>query len=565
MFASVLPSKKPGGRVFIGFPTMQTTGAGLHISAPSLIPTVEREAIDLNAQCVKTWNIELLRCAGIIVRLAYANEVAELGDKMRRSAKAGKVTLEEVSKFMPEALHILKTFSFVDSTPSRSVRQIIEEPFWISYKNADMEVVSSQGVISASKVRIHDKEVCKFLDGIPVIPTELKESPLIQRLHEFGLISHIRVDDIRGELTRNALSKEQAIDFISWVTKKSLCQELSHTSCVSLLEAAVATVWDGNSGQVITLGSVKNFLQRNKIPPSVPIPPTTIPSEFTAKCKTAELQALGWEPLEILPWLRFLISFPPPDERDGNRNVFKNHVFAASVLAVLSKSWEGISAANREEIVNLAQNAAIMPTKMGMKKPGESYFRRVKLFDDLPTLDPSCSVLKEKFLTALGVRKTVELETIFARLLNSGGAGGKGWSHVELIKYLASVGSDIHDADMKKLSESKICPAEAGPNDAQSSEATTQLYKVDELFEPKDSLRLLGLRCLRWPGPPGSYMPNSAEGRFLTALGLRPFPDVPELVDMMCSTDQGKRVAAGCWAKYPQFLSPQQQHIPLSS
>lgn len=39
VFASVLPGKKPGGRIFIGFPTFQTTGAGLHLSAPSVIPT----------------------------------------------------------------------------------------------------------------------------------------------------------------------------------------------------------------------------------------------------------------------------------------------------------------------------------------------------------------------------------------------------------------------------------------------------------------------------------------------------------------------------------------------
>jgi hypothetical protein len=63
LFASVLPSKS--GRIFIGFPTAQTTGLLCHISAPSVIPTVERESIDLNARHVKTWNTELLRVAGI--------------------------------------------------------------------------------------------------------------------------------------------------------------------------------------------------------------------------------------------------------------------------------------------------------------------------------------------------------------------------------------------------------------------------------------------------------------------------------------------------------------------
>src|SRR5699024_2766419 len=50
VLASILPSKT--GRVFIGFPTQQTTGLNAHISAPSVIPTVERESIDLNTRYI---------------------------------------------------------------------------------------------------------------------------------------------------------------------------------------------------------------------------------------------------------------------------------------------------------------------------------------------------------------------------------------------------------------------------------------------------------------------------------------------------------------------------------
>jgi hypothetical protein len=64
---------------------------------------------------------------------------------------------------------------------------------------------------------------------------------------------------------------------------------------------------------------------------------------------------------------------------------------------------------------------------------------------------------------------------------------------------------------------------------------------VSELFEPKDALRGLGLPLIQWPGPPGSYRPGSAEGRFLSLLGLRAFPSVPELVEMMASDDIGLR------------------------
>jgi hypothetical protein len=43
IFENVIPSKS--GRIFIGFPTHQTTGINAHIAAHSVIPTVERENI----------------------------------------------------------------------------------------------------------------------------------------------------------------------------------------------------------------------------------------------------------------------------------------------------------------------------------------------------------------------------------------------------------------------------------------------------------------------------------------------------------------------------------------
>lgn len=62
VLASILPTKS--GRVFIGFPTQQTTGLNAHVSAPSVIPTVERESIDLNTRYISKWNLEMLRAVG---------------------------------------------------------------------------------------------------------------------------------------------------------------------------------------------------------------------------------------------------------------------------------------------------------------------------------------------------------------------------------------------------------------------------------------------------------------------------------------------------------------------
>ncbi|KAK1760967.1 hypothetical protein QBC47DRAFT_368715, partial [Echria macrotheca] len=567
VFSAVLPSKKPGGRIFIGFPTTQTTGAGMHISAPSVIPTVEREAIDLNARWVRTWNTEMLRVAGIMSRLAFSNEMADLSDKLKRlsaarSPQKGPVpNPEDVEKCVPEALHILKTYSFTDSTPSGQVGQIIEEAFWVAHKHASIEVYSSRGVLSTTKVRISSEEVGKFVSGIPVILKEMKDAHFIQKLISFALVKDITVDDIYQELGSKALDKDQLHHFISWAAKSAVSGELDPPSKDRLFEVAVATISDGgDSGDIIALGSIKNYIGSN-IPPALPVPPTTLPYIFTAKIPNVELRALGWEQLEIVPWLRFLVE--TASSKDDDQNLTKSPKFAVQILAVLSKNWDSLSVPNRSSVVSVLQNITVMPTKVGMKKPGEAFFQSVKLFDDLPTIQ-GCNTLKDKFLVALGVRKTVDLETIFSRLLNPAPTGGetrhRQWSHMELIKYLASVKDDIPAADMKKLMESPLCPAEAGPRGMESTKGTERRYKVSELYEPKDAHRDLKLPILQWPGPPGSFRNTSAEARFLHTLGLRQHPSVPELVDMMASSDTSLRQNAMVYFianhqlnKYAQF------------
>ncbi len=58
-----------------------------------------------------------------------------------------------VARFVPEALHILKTYSFRDSFTGGHVAQIIEEAFWMAYKRPSIEVYSSRGVLPTTKVR----------------------------------------------------------------------------------------------------------------------------------------------------------------------------------------------------------------------------------------------------------------------------------------------------------------------------------------------------------------------------------------------------------------------------
>jgi len=63
------------GRIFIGFRTSQTTGLAAHLSAP-FVPTVEREAMDLQDVTLKVFNTELLEFAGILMRLTLEHTMS---------------------------------------------------------------------------------------------------------------------------------------------------------------------------------------------------------------------------------------------------------------------------------------------------------------------------------------------------------------------------------------------------------------------------------------------------------------------------------------------------------
>ncbi len=58
----------------------------------------------------------MLRAAGIMTRLAFSNDMSELDAKLKRSveptSKNSTPSAQVVSKFVPEALHILKTYTF---------------------------------------------------------------------------------------------------------------------------------------------------------------------------------------------------------------------------------------------------------------------------------------------------------------------------------------------------------------------------------------------------------------------------------------------------------------------
>ena len=520
VFASVLPSKT--GRIFIGFPTHQTTGLAAHISAPSVIPTVERESIDLNARYVRSWNQEMLRAAGIVCRIAWSEELEMMKMELSRvmqGEKRSKVSQADIKKVIPSAVHVLNSFTYKESTPSSQVGTLLEEAFWTCNKTTSIEILSSRGVLPSQHVRLA-ADGLSFVEGIPVVPPALLDQApgFVKKLVDNGIIVDVTTADIKSELENRALNAKQLSEFLKWLVNKLRDENIDSTIARSLLSVTVANDDQDGNNKLIQLGQVKYYINPSKISLSLPVPSTTIPFKFIQPFDGKHLGMLGWEDLHIVPWVRFLLD--RQTLKGEEQSMEHNPALAGQVLLVISKQWNGLSQSSKATIVDLLSSRAVIPTKLGLRKAADAYFPSVKLFEDLPVVTVNIAV-KEGFLTALGVRKTIELTLVFERLLNvkQSDKSTPAWSHVELIKYLASVRDDIPKDDIKKLQDTPICSAE--------NDSTGQRYKVTELFEPKDELRPLGVRLLQWPG---IYRSRSAEGIFLSSLGLRNYPSASELI-----------------------------------
>lgn len=491
----------------------------------------------MNNRFIRVWNVELLRVAGIVARVSWGNETSELRAKLSQVLKtAGRkqVVKDDIMAVLPETLYLHNTFTWNESTPSSEVGTLMEEAFWTCNQKTTIATLSTQGVLPSSQVRIAPEDF-GFVEGIPFLPEALAGVGIIKKLIDYGVITEVTISDIKSELEGKAMNAAQLRRFLEWLGHKAKINEIDGVMIRSLLDVAIANDDEDDSGRVIVLAEMKNFLNVSRIPPEMPIPPNTIPFKFTKKISKPELEMLGLEDLHLVPWLRWLI------ENTGGRgdlsteqDITVSAAFASSVLPIISKQWDGLSQSSKSTVVELLTPRTVIPTKMGMKKPAESYFPSVKLFDDLPVVVGLHSV-KDKLLVALQVRKTIDIGVVFDRLMDLTPSTApnktqipvsvRKWNHVDLIKYLASVQSDIPAADIKRLRTMKICPAET-----EALQPSAERYQASELFEPDQALRRLKLRTMHWPG---IYRPESQEGRFLKVLGLRPYPSYTDLIQIM--------------------------------
>ncbi|KAG7090828.1 hypothetical protein E1B28_009910 [Marasmius oreades] len=517
------------GRIFIGHATAQTTGLGGHMSS-RFIPTVERESIDLMDRNVAIWNRELLYVGGIVARAVYELELNDIKMLWEGGTSTSQPIDIELQKWLTSrAIHALKFFTFHQSTPSPDISSLLEAGFFSCSPAKTFSIVSSLGIRDAYQTRMPDPSFT-FLKNLPVLPHELltEARPIVTSLQNRGLVRAICFEDVLNELRGRPLPEEEMASCLEWWTS---IKDSSPTVLTSLLESALLITGSPGSKaeRIIPLSIVQTFFNPRSglgIPLDGPLPPHLLPVSLSKKFTPEQLNLhFQWKELSVLDWLQHVCIVPCSVEFD----IRLSPPWAEKVLGVIVRAWPSASTQIKTQIISLLNSLPCIPTCNGMKKPEEAYFASADIFHDLPVVTlPSGAVIKgpmERVLTALNVRKHIDLQLVFDRMVRT-----REWTIAELVRYLVSVRDTLTTKEIDKLKETVAFTAEGGKTD--------KLYQARQLYEPLDIFRQLGYPVMDW-GKKAKWRNGSDEAKFLFEIGLRRHPPLHHLIDI-CSTAEDK-------------------------
>lgn len=382
------------------------------------------------------WNKELLYVGGVLCRAAYEVEIGHVRDLWAAAQEGSLTPLDPTlrSDFTARSFHILRFFTFRETTPQSEVRAALERAFFRCSMKL-FPIMSTVGIRDASEVVMPDPAFAGFLKETPFLPNALVPKPgensMINTLRQGpGWLKEIRPENVIQELDRRPLNEEEMVACLRWwtdLTKNSTpAQNIDITGLrPRLLEVAILKIGSSSSGQekILPLSLVKRFLMTKgitaHIPLDGPLPDDLLPISVSQKFKAEELKtALRWQELTIITWLTYIVD-SKVTSGDPTHDITMSAPWSEKVFSIISRAWGSFSRVETELVVSLLKDRSCVPTSGGMQKPTDAYFASTNVFKDLPMVAfPSGVAVKghlEQVLLAVGVRKHVDIQIVFDR------------------------------------------------------------------------------------------------------------------------------------------------------
>lgn len=496
---------------------------------------------------VSVWNKELLHLGGYLSRVAYETELANISRLYTAALQTASSPMSGpdanlTSWLQARCLHALKFFTFRPSTPSADVSLVMQSAFFAA--SDVFNIFSTSGVKPASDVRIRSPEMEKFVKALPVLPKEIQDgaTDIISVLQGKNMIRQITFDDIISEMRGRCFEEDEMLECIKWrvgLPRQPAFDAHFREQFVGAGVFRVASREGSTDGErIVPLVAISTYISPSGLVPTEgPYPSTTLPLKFSTirgVSLTTYNDLFGWTAFSINDWVAYLSASSPAEAPSIENGITTSPLFAEKALIAVAKGWNNISRSNQEDIVRRLSPLPCIPTQLGLKLPSESYFSAVHVFSDLPIVSFSTSsgalagrmkTPMENLLSTLGVRKHVDLQVVFNRMIKTGD-----WTIPQLVKYLASVRDTLSIDEIERLKQTAAFSREGdavqdlSKSDTASSSVTngapngaTKLaprrprFKIGDLFEPTDAMRQLKLPILDWGDNP-KWHPNNAEG-----------------------------------------------------
>lgn len=579
---------KGGGRIFAGFRTSQTTGLGVHVMAP-FIPTVEREAINLQNPFLRQYNTDLLEFCGIVTRLYLEHNMMLLeseiyrdqiekglleNNSIHKSSMHGLVDImktglmkatsndstddvdsdpftasdsQELSTPETQALLLMQAFCPKRSKPDPDVGTLLLKGFTRCIADEAPPVLTLSGFVRGNEAALPS-------DGIEsLVRKNVVRLVIYESAKDFFLNSRCRylnLDDLSTAVTREILQENKMVLFMKWWAKFSSAGTQDRLS--SLMDHIRFQVPSSNheGGHVRYAGDLSFYVDSDSpmANENLPLPESVIPKCLQEKLGLATLKQSSlrpwFSPLPVEIWVKFIgrhqcmTDGKPEDEylrlqvlRTLSKEFCRRKSEDQSVFGSICNSVLAEQRCIPFDSSEPSMHTTEMPYKL------YSYSAEVRPFYEIGSfLKASYSLegagVSEDFLLALGVQRSVSLRFLFSRL------DYLRWSDDPkiLVEYLLA--SKLNDSDWKILRTARYLPCE--------NDMSSKRFMPSDLCLPDPELRIFPfVRLLQWVSEE-TISTTSPVGIFLLKSGVQCLPPLESVLEYISNEVTDERIRMRC-------------------
>lgn len=463
-----------------------------------------------------------------------------------------------LSREEEEAILLMRCFCPEQSTPSAVVGSVIADGFVRCMPKLPPPVLTRSGVVRSTEARLPYKGMEAFVTKNVVRSIMFKNAE--KYMVHVAPCTKLQPVDLESFLKDNPLTEEQLVRLMKWWTVYCRNERATVVFGPAIKQAITyfpskqprdaqndvrrnTTAADSNSDERIHLRSFEFYHDRRVIGDQLPLPSNVLPRHIQ--------QLVGQRLLEdrpLAPWFRqipfrrwaeFICQHAcMADGRMQDANV------RLEVLTALSKHYMSRTEEQRIFLGTLLSealaNMKCIPVEThdsGPKRTGcppDVYLSsaQIAIFEGLGSFEKVSPELEsagvsDRFLLAIGVRKTISIDFLFTQLDNLK------WSSnpKPLISYLQS--ASLTKQDLEKLKTVQYLP---------EAKDKSRMYAPSEIFLPDPELKIFPfVKVLQWPATE-HLNEHSAEGMFLKTLGCQIHPNLGSVLNYAAQQDENRQI-----------------------